>query len=804
MAMPVWVLSVDLQTKTATFQSGMADAAKSARGAFNDIKGGAGDMGRATGGSMMEARHGVMLLGEEFGIHLPRALTSFIASIGPVGAAMEAAFPFLAIAVGATLLIEALVKMHEAGEKVTEDQLKLATAVQNAFNALDQKILQAGIRADELRGDHLAALKKQLELINDQSMTELVKAFGEVAKAADIVFADLKSHWYTLGIGATGAKHAMEGFQAQYESLLAQGKDKDAGDLLAGTLDTAQKVLALQKEGAANSGSLLSAPKDGADVSKSYEAQIGLKKAGVGWTEKEIDAQEALVNALKAQVDVQSRVAELKKLESDNANRTTAGALSGQAAAAAKAAADSQTRLAEMVLAADKAASQARLAVTHAGLEERLQNDLEFADRERDIQLASNAVQIAALDKLGKDYPNQLKALKEKALEISQAHETAVTELESKAQINQAAENLANLEQSEREQIAATRQGSTARLAALDDAIKQEEEKGLQQTGFYKALLTERVQAARQAAEEQAQISEAGARLDADNELRMGELSLAAFRAHQNLMDSAHRATIQREMAEATQAANAEFALKQTALTKEAAALDKSGKDYENKLKAIQNKETQLVRAHENELTAIKEKAETERNQRILAGEAHLRDSIATGLTSVLMRQQSFVSMMGSLGDEVVAGMLKNAIMSMLTLDMTKEKEAAAAARKGYLWGIQYGGPIGPVLGPIMGAAAFAAVMAFDAGGVVPGVGHGDVVPALLSPGEGIVPGGVMDGLSKMARSGSMGGGASYHLTAHFAPHVSAVDATGVDRMLTEHAGKFQKHMETTIRKFNR
>src|SRR6202050_2794446 len=127
MAQTVWTLSVDLQTKTATFQTGMAGAGKAARVSFIEIKSGASEMGRATGGSMMEARHGVMLLGEEFGVPLPRALTSFIASIGPVGAAMEAAFPFLAIAVGATLLIEHLVKLHEEGEKLTEDQVKFGT-----------------------------------------------------------------------------------------------------------------------------------------------------------------------------------------------------------------------------------------------------------------------------------------------------------------------------------------------------------------------------------------------------------------------------------------------------------------------------------------------------------------------------------------------------------------------------------------------------------------------------------------------------------------------------------------------------
>ena len=46
---PIWVLSVDLQTKTATFQSGLSDAARSARGAFGEMRGGAGEMGREVG-----------------------------------------------------------------------------------------------------------------------------------------------------------------------------------------------------------------------------------------------------------------------------------------------------------------------------------------------------------------------------------------------------------------------------------------------------------------------------------------------------------------------------------------------------------------------------------------------------------------------------------------------------------------------------------------------------------------------------------------------------------------------------------
>jgi hypothetical protein len=134
----------------------MADAAKAARSSFTDIKRGAGEMAGETGYKMFEARHGVMLLAEEFGVHLPRALTSFIAGISPVGQAMEAAFPFLAIAVGATLLIEHLVKMREEGEKLTENQVKFGTAASNAFNALDQKLLQAGIHAAQQHALHPA------------------------------------------------------------------------------------------------------------------------------------------------------------------------------------------------------------------------------------------------------------------------------------------------------------------------------------------------------------------------------------------------------------------------------------------------------------------------------------------------------------------------------------------------------------------------------------------------------------------------------------------------------------------------
>ncbi len=340
MAAPVWVLSVDLQTKTATFQSGMADAAKSARSAFTDIKSGSTEMSGHVGTNMFASRHAIMAVSEAFGVQMPRAITALIAHVAPLGAALEAAFPFAAIGLGAIMVIEKLGAMHEAGIKLSQDQLNFGTAVQNAFNSLDQKLLQSGIKADELRNDHIGALKKQLELIDKQSMDQLVETFGKVAKSADTVFADLKSHWYTFGIGATGAKHALDDFQTRYDSLLAQGKDKDASDLLGGTLASAQKVLAAQKQiKEAN------APTDAAGLmvgtqAKDQAAANALKQAGVGYSENEVKAQQTLVDSLQAQVTLEGKISALKGQDSANATATTGKELGALAAEGARQAAE--------------------------------------------------------------------------------------------------------------------------------------------------------------------------------------------------------------------------------------------------------------------------------------------------------------------------------------------------------------------------------------------------------------------------------------------------------------------------------
>lgn len=805
MPAPVWVLSVDLQTKTATFQSGLADAAKAARGAFSDIGGGAGNMGRGVGYSMTEARHSVMLLTEEFGGHMPRAIATLIAGLGPLGPALDAAFPFIGIVVGVTLLLEHLAKLREEGEALTQDQVKFGVAVANAYDQLDRKILQAQIKADNLKNDHLSALRHELELIDKQSMDDLVKSFEEVAKAADIVMKDLEGHWYNWGQGSDGAEHALADFQNQYDLLLKQGKEEQASGFLGGTLKQAREVLtALQ-----HSPDLRSGHQENTDESHAaeIEAQKTLEryhvKIGLDLRDQ-IAAQQQLVDALQTQVNIEQQSAALKHQEGSNAAGTTGNEMAAQRSAAAREAADSQLRMGESMVAADKATAEAQLTISRATIQQRLASDLDFAQRELDVKQAANEAQIAALDKSGKDYQNQLKALQDKALELTVQNDAQVAQLKSRAAIEENAKELQTLEQGERQKIEATERGSQARVAAIDAAIEEEKQKNLEDTDFFRELLTMRVEAVRQEADEEGRLREEAGREDATHQQVMAELSIAAQRQQFAVLDSARRADINRRMAEEITLADATFKAKMDGYNREIQSLDKHAKDYQNKLKAIQDKETQLTRQHEEEITAIKDKAETERNQRILSAEDRFEDSISSGLTKTLMGQQSWAKMMVSLGDQVVSGMMQAAIKSLIMDDFTKERDAAHAARKAFMWAWDNTGPAAPFIAPVMGAAAFAAVMAFQGGtDRVPGVGRGDSVPAMLTPGEGVVPGGVMDGLRKMANGGGFGAGPTYHVHVQPVYNLSAMDAAGLESVLENHSGTLERHVSNTIRKLN-
>jgi len=723
MAQPVWVLSVDLQTKTATFTSGLADAARGARTSFNDIKSSAAEMSRGTRGSIREANESVIAMGDLFGVHMPESISRTLAGLESLGPALEAALPVAAIALGASLIIEHLKKVREEAAKLADDQTNFGTTVNKVFGALDDKLLEAGIKADELNNDHLAALRKQLVLIDHQSLEELAHSFEELDKAADQTFADLKTSWYQMGSGSEGAKHALSEFKSQYDSLLAQGKDKEAADLLAGTRKSAERVLELQKQAADNQTKSGPGNTHQGDYTKFEQASLALKAQGIGYSEKEIAAQQTLVDVLNAQVTVEEKVQALKQKQDSNAGQDTQKAMNTDS------------------------------------------------------------------DKLAREQAQQWK----------QAQDD-----QDKAEDQAYREAVERIQQTEKEKVAATEQGSAARLAAIDAAIQDENSKGLQETSYYQELLQARVNAIKQFNDEESQLKAEAGKIDAEHTQKMGELKVAADKDAAQLRLSAMRVTDQERLEDETQTANEQFKVQQKALEQEIAALNSGDKDYQNKLKELQDRETELVQAHENQLTEIKDKATEERNARILSAQTRADEAIAHSLSASITGHQTWAKSLLSLSGQVASGMLDNAIKAILADDMTKPHDAALAARKMFLAGASMPFPANIIMAPLLAAGAFAEVMAFASGGIVPGVALSDTVPAMLTPGEAVLPKNLTDGLMKASQHGTMGESNAIHVHHHNTFHVQALDSQGVDRVLTEHAGTFAKHFNNHVRRMNR
>jgi hypothetical protein len=100
---------------------------------------------------------------------------------------------------------------------------------------------------------------------------------------------------------------------------------------------------------------------------------------------------------------------------------------------------------------------------------------------------------------------------------------------------------------------------------------------------------------------------------------------------------------------------------------------------------------------------------------------------------------------------------------------------------------------------------AFASQMAFAEGGIVPGVEMGDTVPALLTPGEAVLPKDLTERLSNAARFGnSDGGGGDVHVHVHHSPTIHALDSQGRERVLEQHADLISRKTANHFRKMNR
>jgi len=144
-------LFVQLNLNTAGFSEGLNKVSSDAKKAGQELS----NFGERSNYSMMEARHGVMLLGEEFGVHIPRAVSTLVASIGPIGEIMAAAFPIL----GAIALVEIMEKVADHFDKIKEESAKFAVEEQNVKDKVN--LTAAGLELENNKlEDEIAKLSK--------------------------------------------------------------------------------------------------------------------------------------------------------------------------------------------------------------------------------------------------------------------------------------------------------------------------------------------------------------------------------------------------------------------------------------------------------------------------------------------------------------------------------------------------------------------------------------------------------------------------------------------------------------------
>jgi hypothetical protein len=669
MAAPVWVLSVDLQTKTATFQSGMADAAKAARGSFSDIKNAAKDMDEGVRGassgasySMGEARHSVMMLGEEFGVHLPRGITMFISSLGPVGAALEAAFPFMAIILGATLLIEHLAKVDEAAKKAGESQTKAFDAATKSLDEAQAKGLELKIKLAELVGGPTTDLENKLRNVKDllasmKLSPELKNEFEELAKGIQV-----GSKWNPLNWLNDSVAVSKE----------VKSEAQSAGLAISGAVSVEEKRATAYRE-------LTKAQLELSDIQKKGNSQS-------------IEDQQALIRLLQTTA---------QNLDHQVENQNTE----------------------HKVQDADKAAKAAR---------------------EQDA--------IAKAQQAGLDHRQKVEA------------EYAKKTTEERKEATEAAEKDAEGTQRAWE-------------------------------GYYKW-------AAEQEKERAHLVAEMG-KESAEHAKKMADLQIEADVEAGTLQLGRHRENAQAIANLEIQAEIDRYNAQQAGYAAELAALDKFGKDYAAKKQQIEDRMAEAERASQNKIVKIDDDAEKEKDAKLKAAYDRMESEIAGGLARVLTGHETFAKMVTSLGDQVAQGMLENAMKSMMAMDMDKEKQAAHAARDGYLAGMKFPFPVNLVMAPSLAAMAFASMMAFEEGGIVPGVGRGDVTPAMLTPGESVLPKQLTEGLTRAAEGGSMGGDTHVHVHHHAVYNVQAFDSAGVDKVLQQHGEKFVDHAARELRRRN-
>jgi len=303
--------------------------------------------------SMMEARHSTMLLGESVGIHLPRAVSTMIASFAPVGAVLAAAFPIIAVA-AMIAIIGTLINKHmelanavrHSGEEIENSRIKdedLLVTLHSANLALADQIskLEGGpaknamaiamdeikVKTDELASAFASDFAKMDKVLEGQqtfwqglkrNATEFLALLDEIGGGDEGTFTTKvgQNYAYEQSLKQVTAAEDNLNKKRQEQADIDPTKNYDAWRLAVGATATAAGQLAMQLDGAYAAAKTAGAGREelnkiaeGASHAKTEARAMAEELTNASERRKKVEV-EATVEALAAH---EKRVAAAKK-----------------------------------------------------------------------------------------------------------------------------------------------------------------------------------------------------------------------------------------------------------------------------------------------------------------------------------------------------------------------------------------------------------------------------------------------------------------------------------------------------------
>jgi hypothetical protein len=739
-------LRINLSAGTAEFVNNLDGASRKAGQTANDIKGSFDKVNFA------EARGGVMLLGEEIGVHLPRHVNSFLATLPGVGVAMSAAFPVLAVVMLGMKVFEAAEhvahlqdKIKAASDAYTESALATmhhaeATELDNLRlqdqlrilngdlpkNGLKAALKEARIEAEELTAQIQKAIVAEKKLLEDQSVGTWKGLLGATQTDDIVKF-------------VVDGKAAIAELERQKGIALTAHQDAVVKSL---QLEIDAKNLALRTELTTRAAAEEEARKE--EITKDFDAAI-----------------------LRATNDSKAREAEHRNTpkQQDIANKQMGQAMDADAA--------------KINAAAATRAGLYKTAVLELQAEDREQKDLLENAK---LHLAITEKQVAASKVV--DMPKRKDVIPRQSSfdgngKFIDAEETkrramAALDLQAAADLDKAhLFDLSVLQKDTDEQM--KQQKLTDDLVALvhTAALMQAEHniKLLEASGIITKLQADKRLAALYQKDETDQLTKENAELAK----KKATLDILAAKTNNGRSGS-----------------------------------DDGKESYKRALKDYQ--EFLIAKEKMNAASAAKRnKVEEDEAARQHAIQMVVVQSITSTLNSGVQSWVSGQESFGQAAGDVWKNFASTAVMAIIKMgeqeliglalhqsiaDREKITSAKGAFHKTYdqLSGIPI---IGPVIAPIGAAAAFAAVMAFKKGGVTPG-DENSMFPAMLHGKEMVLPAPVAKTVTDaMSRGGSDGGssnGKDQHL--HYSPVVQVPiggDAKQIEKFMDSHFDRYAR-----------